>query len=262
MPPNATKVIATSRFFSGLVAEAFGRPEGDILVTGIPRNDVMVRAATRANEIKRAMGLAMEGELPRLLVWLPTFRQGVRGIVRTDGRTHASIFGMDDMDVGAFASLLRKHHCVCVAKPHPMAAEYTDKLHDDRIIIWREADLANHGLSLYEMVGAADMLITDASSVYVDYLLLNRPVIIAFADINEYAATRGFALDPIEEYLAGPLVRTFLELGVAIDEVMERDAYVSRREAIGALFHDARDDQASERLIELVLPPAMKQTSP
>ena len=214
----------------------------------------MVRAAKRGAEIKRAMGLGESGELPRLLFWLPTYREAVRGTVRTDGRSHASIFGMDDMDLDAFETLLGKHHCVCIAKPHPMAAEYMDQLGRGRIRVWRDADLAEHGLSLYEVVGAADLLITDASSVYVDYLMLDRPVVIAFPDIDEYQATRGFSVAPVEQYLAGPLARSFRELCSALEECLETDRYAGRREELAALFHDSRDDQAAARLIDAVLP--------
>jgi CDP-glycerol glycerophosphotransferase (TagB/SpsB family) len=254
VPPHSTHVIATSAFFRAFVAESFGKPQDEVLVTGLPRNDVMVRAAARAGEIKRAMGLSKGGELPRLLVWLPTFRQAVRGTIRTDGRSHASIFGIDDMDIAAFESLLEMNNCICIAKPHPMAAEYTDRLEGDRIKVWREGDLADHGLSLYDVVGAADVLITDASSVYVDYLILDRPVIMAFPDIEEYQATRGFSFGPVENCIAGPLVRTFDELCGAVEDSLVTDRYAARREEIAALFHEQRDDNAAARLIDAVLP--------
>ena len=254
VPPNSSHVIATSKFFRGFVSQSFGKPEGEVLVTGIPRNDVMVRAAARSAEIKRAMGLGGSGELPRLLFWLPTYREAVRGLVRTDGRSHSSIFGMDDMDVEAFEAFLAKNNCICVAKPHPMAAEYGDKIGNGRIRIWRDADIAARGLSLYEIVGAADLLITDASSVYVDYLMLDRPVVIAFPDIDEYSATRGFSFEGAEQYFAGPLVRSFAELCGAIAESLATDSHAARREQVAALFHDVRDDNAAERLINAVLP--------
>ncbi|WP_310467415.1 CDP-glycerol glycerophosphotransferase family protein [Sphingomonas sp.] len=255
VPPNSSRVIATSPFFARLVAQAFDKPEGEVLITGMPRNDVMVRAAAKSAEIKRAMGISMSGGgLPRLLLWLPTFRQGVRGIIRTDGVSHDSIFGMDDMDVAAFAALLEQHNCVCIAKPHPMAAEYGDRLEGERIRIWRDADLSARGLSLYDVVGATDVLITDASSVYVDYLILDRPVIIAFPDIDEYKATRGFSVDPVEDFLAGPIVRTFDQLCESVTESLDRDSYAPRREQIGSLFHADRDGGATDRLIAAVIP--------
>ena len=53
-------------------------------------------------------------------------------------------------------------------------------------------------LSLYELLGATDLLISDISSVVIDYLLLDRPIIHAFSDLGEYESSRGFTVEPIE----------------------------------------------------------------
>ena len=261
VPPRSTHVIATSRMFSALVGQCFGKPAKEVLVTGIPRNDVLVRSARRARRLKEALGLGSSPVQPRLIVWLPTFRRAVRGILRTDGRAHESIFGMDDMDVGAFEAFLRRNNCVCIIKAHPMAAESTDRIQSDWIRIWRDGDLAEHGVSLYEMVGASDLLITDASSVYVDYMILNKPVVVAFADIEVYRETRGFALEPVEEYFAGPLATSFPELVAGLSESLSNDRYASRREHIAARFHAVRDDGATRRLIAAVMPTAGKRST-
>lgn len=254
-PPHSSRVIATSDFFRTFVAESFAKPVEEVPITGIPRNDVMVRASARPDTVKQAMGLGRDGAMPRLLIWLPTFRKSVRGIVRVDGRSTNSIFGLDDMDVGAFEALLEKNNCVCIAKPHPMAAEYSDASSSGRILVWREEDFESRGLSLYEAVGAADILITDASSVYVDYLLLDKPVILAFPDIDEYKATRGFSFDRVEDYLAGPVATRFDELCDAVEDSLDRDSHRSSRERIAALFHEVRDDRATERIVQTFLPP-------
>lgn len=254
-PPRATVVLATSDLFRSLVATCFGVSEREVLATGIPRNDVMVRAGRRATAIKAKLGLAAPGSATRLIIWLPTFRQAVRGIVRTDGRAHHSVFGMDDMDVQAFSSFLAERNCVCIVKPHPMAADVSDTFESDWVKIWRERDLQRAGLSLYEVVGAADLLITDASSVYVDYLILDRPVVIAFPDIEEYRSSRGFALEPVDEFFAGPVVTSFASLCQAVDDALRRDDHKERRGRIAAMFHNHRDEHATERLLSAVLSP-------
>jgi len=260
VPPRSTVVIATSPLFSELVGQCFGKPRKEVLVTGLPRNDVLVRSARRACEIKEALGLAGSPVQSRLLVWLPTFRRAVRGIVCTDGKPHESIFGLDDMDIGAFETFLRSNNCVCIIKSHPMADEYADHVVSNWIRIWRDGDLADHGVSLYEMVGASDLLITDASSVYVDYMILNKPVVMAFPDIEAYRESRGFALEPVEDYFAGPLATSFAELIAGLSESLNNDRYANCREQVAARFHAVRDDGATRRLIVAVMPSAKKRS--
>ena len=46
-------------------------------------------------------------------------------------------------------------------------------------------------------LGRCDVLVTDYSSVALDYLLLGRPIVYYMPDREHYARTRGFALDPL-----------------------------------------------------------------
>ena len=104
------------------------------------------------------------------------------------------------------------------------------------LLIVDDAWLRERSLSLYEFLGATDLLISDISSVVIDYLLLDRPVIHAFSDLREYESSRGFTVEPIADYFAGPVVTNSRELMDAVDRVLagndpEAD---KRRRAAGA----------------------------
>jgi CDP-glycerol glycerophosphotransferase (TagB/SpsB family) len=55
--------------------------------------------------------------------------------------------------------------------------------------------LRKRRLSLYELLGATHLLVSDTSSAVIDYLLLDRPVIHAFADLRVYESSRGFSVE-------------------------------------------------------------------
>ena len=77
-----------------------------------------------------------------------------------------------------------------VLKPHPMTSiDNIAARHGLRLI--SQAQIECSGPSLYEVLAAADGLVTDASSVWIDYLLTQRPIIFAFPDIEEYRQRRG-----------------------------------------------------------------------
>ena len=101
------------------------------------------------------------------------------------------------------------------------------------------------------------MRVTDVSSVYVDFLLLNRPVIHAFADREAYRDTRGFAFDWTDDFLAGPIVDDMAGLERALEEVLAgRDGHAENRSRLQKLFHaDPNAPASASLLVKLGLSP-------
>ena len=64
----------------------------------------------------------------------------------------------------------------------------------------------------YDFLNVVDVLITDYSSIYFDYLLLNRPIIFHMPDLEEYQKKRGFILDPLDEWTPGDMSTTIVNL--------------------------------------------------
>ena len=62
---------------------------------------------------------------------------------------------------------------------------------------WRKTD------KTYELIGISDGLLSDYSSVAVDYLLLDRPLGYVLADYNIYKEKRGFVFEDPLEYMPG-----------------------------------------------------------
>ena len=58
-------------------------------------------------------------------------------------------------------------------------------------------------IKLYELIGISDGLLSDYSSVAVDYLLLDRPLGYVLAEYNIYKEKRGFVFEDPLEYMPG-----------------------------------------------------------
>ena len=65
-------------------------------------------------------------------------------------------------------------------------------------------DLARVGVPLYTLIGRAAGMVTDYSSVWVDYLLLDRPMAFLVPDRDTY--TRGLQPPDILDWLPGEMV--------------------------------------------------------
>lgn len=177
-------VIADNFFFRKIMSLAFGLTEDRVLVIPHPRLD---RLSSMKGEPHPFRSIA-----DKLVVWLPTYRSGKVGDVRSDGDPDYDI-GSGLVDLKGIDRKLIELDAVCVIKPHPMAAASTGDFKGlQNIIVQTDGDLADMGFSLYQLLGCADMLITDISSVYFDFLSLDRPVALFFPDKHAYLSGRGF----------------------------------------------------------------------
>jgi CDP-glycerol glycerophosphotransferase (TagB/SpsB family) len=113
--------------------------------------------------------------------------------------------------------------------------------------------LFRDGLGLYEVLGQADLLVTDVSSVCVDFLVTQKPQILYFPDMERYENTRGLLLHPLRDYAPGPVTVTFAELQTALDSWMSgKDSWREQRKRLRDLMVPASEKSASESLLTAI----------
>jgi CDP-ribitol ribitolphosphotransferase len=117
------------------------------------------------------------------------------------------------------------------------------------IYLLTDSMLNQNRVDLYEILGACDLLITDYSSVYFDFLLLNRPIIFTPTDLEAYRSTRGLLLHPYEFWTPGPKTFNQDDLQQAIFQSFDNPmTYDSERRTISGMAHTYQDDQSSARI--------------
>jgi CDP-glycerol glycerophosphotransferase (TagB/SpsB family) len=70
-------------------------------------------------------------------------------------------------------------------------------------------------VDLHAYLGLCDVLVTDYSSIALDFLLTDRPVVFFMPDLEDYAAARGFHVDPLS--LPGVVTRDRASLVDALE---------------------------------------------
>jgi len=127
----------------------------------------------------------------RIAVWAPTFR-GNAGRPRLEGLEEIRQVAEELRDEWFF-----------VIKAHP---------HIDR-----HEQVSNSAIPTEELFPAADVLITDYSSVLFDYLLFRKPLVLFAPDLDEYEKTRGFYIDyrsmPFPLAQTGEALKSALKMG-------------------------------------------------
>jgi CDP-glycerol glycerophosphotransferase (TagB/SpsB family) len=212
--PLSTFLISTSRFFSKVLMRASGFGPERLLATGLPRNDFLTSVRPESVDI----AARLRGQADRLIFFLPTYRNSARGFKTQDGTETHTILGLSASDAEQLHSWLKLNRCKLIVKPHPMSINAGKKFADDSQ--WQMIDedaLFEEGLGLYELLAQADLLVTDVSSVYVDFLITERPQILYFPDMERYEKTRGLLVHPLKDYAPGPIAQNFSELLTALD---------------------------------------------
>ena len=158
--------------------EFFGCTSKKLLSFGYPCYDMMLKGSERADEYKKKK-LLKETDSEKLILWMPTYRHA--SSERLNEETLNNEFNIpiiDDADkLLELNKFCKENHILIVIKKHYLQVPYDFGENVLTNIVYLEnRDLADNGLQLYEFINCSDALVSDYSSVAIDYLLLDRPL--------------------------------------------------------------------------------------
>lgn len=180
---------------------SFGLQENQLLVTGNPRIDQFERPASDA--ALRTVGI--DPEKP-LIIWMPTYRE-TRGTGRLQWNDASLLSDRQEIHL-LLREVGRRSHSsgvTFVVKPHPMDK---DTFLDTGIVVLTDTQLRRAQIGLYQLLARTAGLITDYSSVWTDYLVLNRPISFYCPDLPEYIDGRGLNVHDLPSLLPGPILNS------------------------------------------------------
>lgn len=233
--PDYYRVVASSKYTAKLMSSTFRINSEKILITGLPRNDVFYSKFSGSEidtneEMMKLVRLLSESGAKKILLYAPTFR--------TDGSNPLIKF-----DFGKLDSVLQKLNFHLVVSLHPkfagkkIASKQYSNIH-----------LVGAGLDNYPVLSKMDALITDYSSIYIDYLLLNKPIIFFSYDLNDYKRSMGLH-DDYERLTPGLHPKNIDELCTAV-QLIEADKERNQRESIRGELFSYLDGSSCSRILE------------
>lgn len=235
----------TSPLFAKLFAEMFNTDIDRFDVVGFPRNDYLFQP--KGNLLEQ-MGL---DKYNKIILWMPTFRG--YGINMKDGTSSES--GLPTIEVSDFQQInekLEELNYVLILKLHPWALESIKDISKYSMFrVIRNEDIPAD-YNLYHLIGCADAMISDYSSVWGDYLLMDRPIGFAFDDLEEYKKSRYIPLSPLEDYMPGPQIRNCHDLIEFLSTLEKEDTYIQKRKQIKDLFLSNQDGNSSQRFLKSI----------
>jgi CDP-glycerol glycerophosphotransferase (TagB/SpsB family)/2-polyprenyl-3-methyl-5-hydroxy-6-metoxy-1,4-benzoquinol methylase len=218
---------------------------GPVLECGYPRNDLFRRRNTPEDIItlKRDYGLPPD---KKILLYAPTWRDV--GSSRTDRNFKLQL------DLARLHAEFGESHVIILRLHHLIVSSLTIDMAFSRFAF----ECSSAGYDIQELMLVSDILITDYSSVMFDFANLSRPMIFFAYDLENYSSEiRGTYFD-LEEQAPGPVVKTMDDLVTAIRDVgTSLPIYQEKRAAFHAKFCSLEQGDASDRVIDEIIIPAM-----
>lgn len=236
---NYTYAAVSSQEVVWAYEEAFGfeNKPGIVRPTGISRTDVFFDKEYVSSARGRVEEFFPEAKDKKIILYAPTFR----------GRV-AEAKAPDALDIPQMAEVLSEEY-VLLTKHHP----FVQKLPQIPDKCTHFAKDCTGKLSIEDCLCAADICITDYSSIIFEYALFERPMLFFAYDLDDYNDWRGFYY-PYEEMTPGPVCQTTQEM---IDYIRKLPAGFDQEQvhAFKEKFMGACDGHATDRILQLVMGP-------
>lgn len=207
-----------------------GEPRTDVLFGGSPEQ---LTAASHDLLDRRLGGLGDR----RVVLFAPTWR---------DGGPDPSIPTAAEWE--AIEAFCERHDVVLAIRPHPLGVGAYQHV-SDRVRLLPPA-LQPESMPVLWGFSA---LITDYSSILIDYAVTERPILLLAPDLEEYRRTRGMYFE-YTTLSADPVCRTWDQVLVALDglftDARRHAAATERSRELAARFHAFTDGRNAERVAE------------
>ncbi len=244
---NTTLLISSSDVDRLAMSACFQIDPGRVCVTGLPRNDILLGKEPfleslpwLVDEYRQIIDIK-KGR--KLILYAPTYREQEEVEKRVSG-----ILGDDDKLLHA---VLQKHNTLLGIRSHIFSSKKVfSSLYENGLAV----DLSVRVFSNTNLLlNNVDILITDYSSIWVDYLLLDRSIIGFCPDLDNYIGQRGFLYDFLEIF-PGTITRSIHELATEIDSLLGRpiNEVPERQVAVRQFFHKHNDAHSTERVLKIV----------
>lgn len=200
--------LSLSEEFTKVLRSAFGCKESNIIKSGYPRNkvfyDKILVKEFKHNLVEYLKSINVKCEDSTIiLTYMPTFRDN-----QHDCFSFESIIDNDNLQ-----GILKQHDAIILQKSHFVSVHrktYETK-GEGRLVLLKD-------YPSQELLASSDILITDYSSCFFDYLLLDRPIIHYLYDYDYYANDDRGIYYPKEDVVGGDVATTVEELERSIEE--------------------------------------------
>ena len=222
---NFSYFLSTSNEFIKIWSNFMGVSEKKIIVSGQPRNDSIFK--NQNNFLKNYFDLK-EDEVN--ILYAPTWRQW----------SETKLFPFEDFDSYQLEKFLIKNKVNIFLRVHP---DFENKIENDLLNRKGIYQFDNKMVEdITEYLSCFDMLITDYSSIFADFLLLDRPILFFPYDYEEYENKIGFTVN-YGNHTPGEKIYNFKDFLIQLENIMQgNDKSQKIRKELNNFYNSCKRD--------------------
>lgn len=192
------------------------------------------------------------GVFNKIIMYSPTFKQGL-------GRTETSInkdniLNLIKYDEKVLINFLEDNNYLLVLKLHPSEENYIKDIKSNNIVLLKDDAMLENFITINEILNGIDLMISDYSSIYIDYINLEKPVIFFDTDKEEYKNNRGVLFNNTDFWWkAGPKVHTLDDFMHELKVLLSDNDYYSKERFYFNKLVNGNMKKSNEKLIEFII---------
>lgn len=215
--------------FVKIKAEFWNVDENCILPIGYPRYDWL---KSKDHDALKLIDSFKKDEKTKVVMWMPTFRKDKNGRSKYNYikiTQFPIIYSIDDWK--ELDNCCARNNTVILVKLHPFQEDYSIPFDSFTNIKEIKSDLFDKtNIPMYRFIGVTDALISDYSSIAIDYLIVDKPIAYTLDFYEEERTTRKFIFDDIREYMPGHHLYNMKDMENFIGDVSKgTDLYKDKR---------------------------------
>lgn len=243
-----------SDFLTNIDNAQIGINYNKFITFGAPRNDYLFQKSKSLNKI-----LNIKNEQKKV-IYVPTWRD--KEIIKKYNCSYDEFIeklSFNEFNLEKFNKFLEKHNIVFILKPHSFDNLFWKrifkKINLSNFRLLSEEILKKNNISeFYQVLNQTDILVTDYSSIYIDWLLIDKPIIFTPTDYDLYNKLRNIVLQPYDFWTPGPKCITQEDFEKEILKSLNNENYYKKeRETIKNIFHKHKDGKSSKRVADFII---------
>jgi len=228
--------LVSSDYCANLFHETLRISKSKFLPIGQPRNDVLKRNQSTVN-VREKLALPKNS---KLVLYAPTFRKN----------GNLPFFQFPDFDLNKLHTFLELENIILLLRPHISDSGRLEQYLTENIVLFSSQVQPE----INEVLADMDGLITDYSSIFIDFLLLDRPILFTCYDYADYIKNeRGAFLEA--DYLSWIPGTNFLnqkEFTEALEVYnnLEFDSWEKKRGVLKTRYHKDQTNNTTKLLLD------------